>query len=620
MPWLGDDMGLKEPQSLPGLSLMQMQWMNMQQNSSMVNSGQPGYMNSLPGSVRQNFVGTDLSRQLGFSAPQIGPTNNLQFNAPKLPQQAQPQQQLDQVAKIPSSLNPLSSVVQPQQQLGEIMQITQQSRQNLISQAAPVLQPQTLVQTSAAILHQPPPIQNQQFRNLPQNLQQQPQQLSVLGPSQQPNLLTPSQFSDQLNPQLQQMTDSQIQIQLLQKFQQQQQSILAQQSAMLQQTSQLNQLPDQRQLLDVSQSFAKTASPGQVLEQLPQTASSNLLSQSNSMPQQQMTKNNTSSQMNVNMRFSNPSQQPKLPQEQTSILPEVQMNMGLPPSMTTNHILAPGGNLSRAGPGPSAITDDAPSCSTSPSAGNGPSAIQPVMNSNRAHRSGSIGEDMAQSNPTFLCPNTLGPMIKDSQTKCEVRPSLNIFKAHNHGFFNSQAQLNGGTAQTDYLDTSSSTTSVCLSQNDVQLHQNNNTTPSYNQHGMMFRDMNHEGEVQGDIRNSVSVPFSSSIDGHLGIPVTSDSLLGKGMAGLGKDFQNDLPLANILPDYNAKDSQQLSSSMVSQSFAVPDVAFNSMDSAINDSTFLNRGNWAPPPQFQRMRTYTKVQLSFSLCSLILSLI
>lgn len=46
--------------------------------------------------------------------------------------------------------------------------------------------------------------------------------------------------------------------------------------------------------------------------------------------------------------------------------------------------------------------------------------------------------------------------------------------------------------------------------------------------------------------------------------------------------------------------------MVTQSFGVPDMAFNSTDSAISDSSFMNRGVWGPPPQYQRMRTYTKV--------------
>ena len=57
---------------------------------------------------------------------------------------------------------------------------------------------------------------------------------------------------------------------------------------------------------------------------------------------------------------------------------------------------------------------------------------------------------------------------------------------------------------------------------------------------------------------------------------------------------------------NPKETQpELSSSMVSQSFGVPDMTFNSIDSAINDGNFMNRGPWAPP-QLPRMRTYTKV--------------
>lgn len=600
MPWLGDNIGFKDPQSLPGLSLMQMQWMNMQQNSALINSMQPGYINSLTGPV-QHHAGTDLSQQLGFSAPQIAPPNNIQFNATRLPQQAPQQQQLDQLPKIPSTMNPLSSIMQPQQQLGETVQNLQHSSQTLINQGAPILQSQTLVQPSTAILQQPPPIQNQQLRNPPQNLQQQVQQPSILGQSQQPKLSVSSQLPDQLNLQLQQMSDNQIQIQLLQKLKEQQQhSILVQQSAVQQQMTQLNQLPDQRQLLDESQR--------PMIEQLPPMTASNLLSQSNLMPQQQMTKNSASGQMNINTRFSNPSQQPKLQHEQTSLLPEAQMNMGLPPMSTENHILAPGASLFGAGPGPSVITDDAPSCSTSPSAGNGPSpVVQPIMSSSRTQRSTNISEDMAQSNSTFLSPNTLVPMMKDSKTKSEVRTSLNFSKSQNNGFFNPHGFLCGGTAQTNYLDTSSSATSACLSQNDVQLQQNTNTMPSYYQQGMMFQEISHNGEVQGDMRGSISVPYSSNIDGHLGIPVSSDLLLGKGIVGLGKDIENNLPSAGILPDYNnSKDSQQLTSSMVSQPFGVPDVAFDSIDSTINDSTFLNKGAWAPAPQFQRMRTYTKV--------------
>lgn len=46
--------------------------------------------------------------------------------------------------------------------------------------------------------------------------------------------------------------------------------------------------------------------------------------------------------------------------------------------------------------------------------------------------------------------------------------------------------------------------------------------------------------------------------------------------------------------------------MVSQSFGVADMAFNSIDSSLTESSLLNRNSWGPTTQFQRMRTFTKV--------------
>ncbi|KAJ6742072.1 AUXIN RESPONSE FACTOR [Salix viminalis] len=101
MPWLGDDICMKDPQAPPGLSLVQ--WMNMQQNPSLAHSMQPNYMQSLSGSVLQNLPGADLSRQLGMSSPQMPQPNNVQLNAQRLPQQAQ---QLDQLPKLQSLADP----------------------------------------------------------------------------------------------------------------------------------------------------------------------------------------------------------------------------------------------------------------------------------------------------------------------------------------------------------------------------------------------------------------------------------------------------------------------------------------------------------------------------------
>lgn len=590
MPWIGDDFGVKDSQSLPGLSLVQ--WMNMQQNPSLANAMQSSYMHSLPGSILQNLNG-------GLS--QIPQQNNLQCTGQSLPQQVQ---QIDQLPKLPSTMNALGSNILPQQPL---VDISQQSRQNMITQNLPsgqvqaqILQPHNLVQTNN-ILQQQPSNQNLQLPvNLPHNLQQQQQQL-IMGQNQQQNLMQ-TQLPDQINQNLQ-MSDKQIQLQLLQKLQQQQQSLLAQQSA-LQQPAQLTQLQDQqRQLLDASQSLSRSGTPTQMLEmhQVPPTS----LPQSNIISQQMA----NSGGLN-NVQFSHPPQQPKLEQQQPVILPQMPGHMGLPASHIINPVSTAGNSAltGAAGVGQSVITDDNPSRSTSPSTNNCQRLIQPTING-QTHRSAGIGEEVAQSSAILLSPSALETMpsnanlIKDFPHKSDVKPSVNISKTQNQGYFAPQTYLNGAATQTDYLDTSSSATSVCLSQNDVHLQQNNSL--SYNPQSTL-RDTSQDGEVQVDPRSNI--PYGTNIDGPLG-SMNPDPLPTKGMMGLGKDFANNISSGAMLANYeNSKDAQQeLSSSIVSQSFGVPDMAFNSIDSTINDSSFLNGGPWAPPPQFpQRMRTYTKV--------------
>lgn len=604
MPWLGDDICMKDNQGFPGLSLVQ--WMNMQQSPALANSIQPNYMqHSFSGSVLQTIPGADISQQLGLSAPQISQANNLQFNSPRLPQQAQ---QLDQLTKLPSTMNPLGSIIQPQQQLCDV---TQQPRQNMVNQTLPssqvqaqILQPQSLAQTSN-ILQQQTSMQNNQLqRNLSQNLQHQQQ---ITSHSQQQNLIQ-SQLPDQLNQQLHHMSDNPLKIQLLQRLQHQKQSILAQQSS-LQPAAQLTQTQiqdQQRQLLDVSQSFSRPTTSSQILE-MPQMVT-NPLPQSNTMTQQ-MTKNNINQ---TNTRFSHTSQQPKIQQQQPGMLPEIPGHMGLPPNSVTNQVAAGGSSVGTGavGAGQSGITDDVPSYSTSPSTNNCSNGVQPVMN-NRVHRSTVLADDMAQSAATILSPNVLETMssnvnfVKDFQQKSEVKPSLNIPRSQSQGFCTPHTYLNGAGAQTDYLDTSSSTTSVCLSQNEVNLQQNSNQYP-FNPQSMLFREASQDREVQADQGNNVS--FGNTIDGQLGVSLNPDPLTNKGLAGLGKDFPNNLSSGGMPSSFeNSKDAhQELSSSMVSQSFALPDMTFNSIDSTINDGSFLNRSPWAPAPQFQRMRTYTKV--------------
>ncbi|WCJ34678.1 Auxin response factor 19 [Euphorbia peplus] len=585
MPWLGDDIFMKDPQSLPGLSLVQ--WMNMQQNPSLANPMQPNFMQSLSGSVLQNLAGADLSCQLGLSAPQLSQPNNLQFNTQRLPQQAQ---QLDQLLKLPSSLNPMQS----QQQLGDI---SQQTRQNFMTQMLPssqiqaqILQPQTTVQNGNMLQqgHQLP-------TNLPLTLQQQlNQQQHVSGQNQQS--IIQGALPDQVNPPLR-MPENHIQYQLLQKLQQQQQSVLAQQSVM-QQPSQFMQLQDpQRQLLEVSQGMSRSVQPNP-LSEMPQSTPT-------SLPQSNIIQQNVG-------RFSQMPQQPKFQQQQPGILSEIPVNTGHASSGINQFSTAGSGIVTIAAGAPlSGITEDVPSCSTSPSTNNFSNVVQPIMNS-RAHQTTAMGDDMAQSASALLTPSVLETMacssnlVKDVQQKSDVKPSVNIKKNQSPGFFAPLTYLNGATAQTDYLDTSSSTTSVCVSQNDVNLQRNHNSC-SYNPQSFMMRETSQDREIQADPRHNAL--YGVNVDDHLGVPTNSDHVLTKGSIGLGKGFSDNLSSGGVLTNCeNPKDPQhELSSSMVSQSFGVPDVNFNSIDSRLNDNSFLNRGSWGgSQPQFQRMRTYTKV--------------
>ncbi|PIN02116.1 hypothetical protein CDL12_25371 [Handroanthus impetiginosus] len=589
MPWLGDEFGLKDPQALPGFSLVQ--WMNMQQNPSM----QPNYMNPLPSSLLQNLVGGDISRQLGLPGTQISQHNNLQFNAQR---PTQPVPQLDQLQK------PLGSIIQPQQQLPDI---AQPARQNLVGQNLPasqvqsqMLPSQNSIQAQNLLQQQQSLLNHQLQRNLPQNLAQpqpQPQQQQQQILTQQQNLM-PSQAHDHVSQQLQ-IPDNQSQFQLLQKLHQQQQSLLAQQSGM-QQPSQMTQLQDQqKQLLDIPPHFSRSVATSQMMDASHGTTSG-MHPQSHVTAGQQMPSNNSQ----TNLRFAEPPQQPKLQQQQSGLLSELPGHVGSALNPINNQLPPGSGSIltAAAGGGQSVVTDDVPSCSTSPSTNNCPNGVQSIMNS-RNHRTTTMGDELLNSTGPEPMSST-GNLVKDFQQKSDVKPSLNVSKSQNQGFFASQTYLNAAGTHIDYLDSSSSATSV-ISQNDGQIAPNNSM--SFNSQPLLFRDASQDGDVHGDLRNNV--PFGANVNNQLAMPMMADTLITKNIAGSSKDFSTNLSSGGgMLSTYeNPKEAQQeLSSSMVSQSFGVPDMAFNSIDSAINDGSFMNRGAWAAPPQIPRMRTYTKV--------------
>ncbi|XP_021981467.1 auxin response factor 19 isoform X1 [Helianthus annuus] len=460
MPWLGEDMSTKDS----GLSLVQ--WMNMQQSSSLASSVQPGCLNPLSGSVLQNY-----------GAAQALTQNNLQFNSQRSTMPLDPLQKL-----------PQASMMQPHQQLTDPSQ--QLNRQNVIGQALPQNQIQS--QFHSQNLLQPSSMQS---HNAYRSLQQQ-QQVAAVSQSQsqsQQNSLLPPQYSDQ--------QISQIPIQLLQKFHQQQQSLLGQQSA--------PQQDHEKPSVDVgqSQSFSKSLSTSQTIDTPAET---------NTPLSQQMSRSNS----HANLRFSH---------------------------LSTQQKIHPTNQMWTAGGGQSGITDDVPSCSTSPSTNNCPTTMVSSMINGRSYANATIGGEEIMMNTGI-----------ESQ---RVSENVNTSKSQHQGFLSPLTYLNNNinAPQMDFLDSSSSATSVSIPRSDHHLQSDDPRT---------------------EIPTGVNIDNNNN--NNFGMPsMILDPLTTKGSTG-GMMSQT-------------------------QSFGVPDMDFSPIDSTLNDSNLLDSDVWAAPPQqFQRKRTYTKV--------------
>ncbi|XP_031503967.1 auxin response factor 19-like isoform X1 [Nymphaea colorata] len=606
MPWLGDEICIKDSQTqsstVPGLSLVQ--WMSMQQNPQLASMAiQQDYLRPLPSTVSPVLQGygntTDLSKQMGLQS-QILQQNGLPFNPSKIQQP----QQIDQLQKLPPTMAQIGSLNRPQQQqqIDDVKQLQQQKQQQCIpnqtllqnSIQAQVLQPLLSGANHSQKQQQLLPQSQQGVPSLIQNQQQQHQgQQQMVVQNQQQNAiphqnsLFQQQALTQTSQQLQQ-SEQQIQLQVLQKIQHQQQQSLLSQTTITQ--SQSTQLHDQHR---------------QLLSETPQQ-----LTQPQIIPQQQIhvmhvqQQQDSGKNLQAGVKFTQ-TQHYQLPhklQQQQSLPPMDMPGLALPPA---SNFMSVSANSFMANGTPSVITDDVPSCSTSPSTNNGPLVNQPAVTKN--NRSSGLMEEMGQSVATVLNPGVLDSMANGNNLakilpRPEVKPSVPVTKPQNQ-----VPQTYLGPTQIDYVDTSSSGTSACISQTDVALQQNFAPSP-YNTSSLMFRDTSQDGgEVQTDPQNNIL--FGVNIDSQLGIPLTPDPLLTRSLDS-GKDFQNQVSAAPILNNYsNPKEIQaELSSSMVSQSYGVPSVAFNSavsVDSGMNDGSFLNRGSWMQP-QYQRMRTFTKV--------------
>lgn len=579
MPWLGDDFGMRSPPALPGLSLAQ--WMNMQQHPSSANSMQSNYLQSLPGSVIQNLTAPEVSHQLGVVAPQISQQNNLQFNTQSQIQQVQ---QLDQIQKPPSwALNPIGPSLQHQQQFPDLTQQQQQSLNNQLLPTSQVQAAQCLGQYQD-VLQQKHSIPSQTLEGNPsQKLEQQlsQQQQQILCQGQQQNVIQcqqPNHISKNMH-----MSENQIQLPSLQKFHKEQQP--AEQQSALQQPSEVAQLQDQQKpMLDGTQDFSRAVSTSWMLD-VPPTSSI-------SLPQSQITSTNSFKKNHFAQSY-----------QQTKIQPQLGMLHELHGHSSATNQLSPNGSSLLTGPvggGQSGVTDEFPSCSTSPSTNNCPSVHHPTMNA-KSHCSIIVGNEISQPSATLVSQCSLEVMSTSANfgRNMLLNPDIRPSKIQDQGYFSLQNYLNAG-AQMDHVDASS--TSVHFAQSDVQLHQDVNPM-SFNSQSMLHKVAGANDETPGDHRSNRR--FVGNFDKQFVMP---DPLNGKGLVDSGKHLSNDLSSGGALPGYeNTGEVQpELSSPMMSQLFGVTDVAFNSIDLAITDNSFLDNASWVPPPQLPRMRTYTKV--------------
>ncbi|XP_062234188.1 auxin response factor 19-like [Phragmites australis] len=607
MPWLGEEICIKDPQTqntiMPGLSLVQWMNMNMQQNSSFANTAmQSEYLRSLSNPNMQNLGAADLSRQLCLQN-QILQQNSIQFNSPKLPQQMQP---MNELSKTALPLNQLGVSTKPQEQTQDPSNL--QRQQQSMNQLLPLSQSQTsFVQAQVLVqnqMQQKQPLsvtQNQQPAAsqpllLPQQQQQQQHKLLQQQQQQQQLLLQQQQLQQQQQTQQQlnkiavpnlanqqlQLSDQQLHLQLLQKLQQQQQSLLSQPAVTLAQLPLIQE--QQKLLLDIQQ----------------QLSNSHSLTQQQTMPQQSVPSQATPPPPPMQQES-----QQKLPQKHVGFADTSQA--AIPLTTSVNTISAAGSPLITTAATHSILTEEIPSCSTSPSAANGDHLLQPVLGRNQQY--GMINnEKVPQSTAPMSIPSSLEAatatprMTKElPRLNSNARQSIMTSKLPNPGP-GPQNLVNSGTP-TDFLETASSATSVWLSQTDGLLHQGF-PMPNFNQQ-QMFKDAPPDTEIQG-VDPSNNALFGINSDGQLGFPMGADGFLSNGIdtAKYENHMSADIDGSYRIP--KPKDAQQeISSSMVSQSFGASDMAFNSIDSAINDSAFLNR-TWPPAAPLKRMRTFTKV--------------
>ncbi|KAG2648452.1 hypothetical protein PVAP13_1NG027300 [Panicum virgatum] len=523
MPWLGEEICLKDAQTqnttMPGLSLVQWMNMNRQQSSTLANTGiQSEYMHTLSNPAMQNLGATELARQL-YVQSHLLQQNSAQLNASKLPQQMQPINELSKGVLFFNQLDAISNQEQKQEAGNQ-----QRQQQQPVSQAIPLSQAQaTLVQAQVIV-------QNQQ--------QQQPQQSSPTknqqGTSNQQLLLSQQQQDQNLQlQQQQQLLLQQLQRQQQQQHNQQLNKLPGQLMNMAGQQTQLSDQELQLQLLQKLQQQSLISQPAVTLSRLPliqeqqkllldmqQLSSSRSLAQQRIMPQQDS---------KVSLQAS--SAPPPMKQEQQQKLSHKQValadvsDVAFPPISSTNITGKAGSTLIIPGAVQSVLTEEIPSCSTSPSTANGNHLAHPTTGRNE-HCKVNIDKvpqsSALMSVPTSVEAVTAAPIMGKDLPKLNHNVKGNVITSKSPTGATGLDNLFNNVPSTDNLETASSATSLWPTQTDGLLHQGFPTS-NFNQQ-QMFKDALPDVEIQ-DADPTNNAFFGISNDGPLGFPIETEGLL-----------------------------------------------------------------------------------------------
>ncbi|KAM3295625.1 hypothetical protein ACQJBY_038114 [Aegilops geniculata] len=603
MPWLGEEVCIKDPQTqsatMPGLSLVQWMNMNRQQSSSLASTAmQSEYLRSASNPAMQNIGAADLARQL-YMQNHLLQQNSMQFNPPKLHQQMKP-------------INDLSNAALPLNQLGAIrnhqdQKQDQQRQQQSSIQAIPLSQAQAqtnIVQAQVILQNQmqqqqqqkqppPSPTQNQhgasgqhllQSHQLQdQNLQMQQQQLLLhqqLQQQQQLNKL-PGQLAN-LASQQTQLSDQELHLQLLQKLQQQ--------SLMSQSAVTLSRLP----IIQEQQNF--------LVDMQQQLSNSHSLAQQQVMPQQDC---RTSSLQTTQLPPPIQQEQQQQKPSQKQVAPTYVSEAAFAQISSASVIPKTGSTMVVPGAAQSAVTEEIPSCSTSPSTANGNHLVQPTIGRNDHCKISTEKVPHSIAQMSILSPIeavSVTPVTTKELPKLNNGVKSSAITSKLPNVVSGLQNFMNNALPTDNLETASSATSLWPSQTDGLLHQGF-ATSNFNQH-QMFKDELPDVEIQG-VDASNGALFGMNNDGPLGFPMETEGLLENALDSV--KYQNHFSTDDENNYQMQKDArQEISTSMVSQSFGQSDMAFNSIDSAINDGALMNRSSWPPAAPPQRMRTFTKV--------------